>query len=92
MPFPVMLFIVQAFDGRVKHLFVEQMFAFGVDTNRCSYTIIIEQVFEKCSHDILNNTKLRPIRHCYTPCLQCDVSAVRGSKELRHEYICNPHN
>ena len=31
--------IVQAFDRVVKHLFVEQMFALGVDTNKRSYTL-----------------------------------------------------
>ena len=29
--------IVQAFDHLVKHLFVEQMFGLGVDTNKRSY-------------------------------------------------------
>ena len=32
-------YIVQAFDHVVKHLFVEQMFALGVDTNKRSYTL-----------------------------------------------------
>ena len=31
--------IVQAFDDLVKHLFVEQMFALGVDTNKRSYKL-----------------------------------------------------
>lgn len=32
-------YIVQAFDHVVKHLFVEQMFALEVDTNKRSYTL-----------------------------------------------------
>ena len=32
--------IVQAFDHIVKHLFVEQMFDLGVDTNKRSYRMI----------------------------------------------------
>ncbi len=32
-------YIVQAFDPAVKHLFVEQMFALEVDTNKRSYTL-----------------------------------------------------
>ncbi len=54
--------IVQAFDARVKHLFVEQMFGFGVDTNKRSYTIFIEQTFATYFRNSVKYTE-SPVLH-----------------------------